>query len=189
MQEKAMVADALNTINSSLKTYTDMISQADNQQLRSALCQMRNEAEQSQYELYTIAKDKNYYKPSEPASQNEINSLRLALYESSGWTGNKDMQGLAGGNDEFMGAKNSKASGGYQGTSVNTDMTGGTGQGSSEYSSMSEDSSKYGFSNNSSIHGGWSKADLDHQKAGSSSSSFRDIGSSGTVTGVEGNTK
>ncbi len=63
MQEKAMVSDALNTMNSGLKTYSDMISQTENQELRSALQQMRNEAEKSQYELYTIAKNKNYYHP------------------------------------------------------------------------------------------------------------------------------
>ena len=184
-----MVADALNTINSSLKSYTEMISQADNQQLRGALCQMRNEAEQSQYELYTIAKDKNYYRPSAQASQNEISSLRSALYGNSGWTGNKDLQGLAGGNEEITGAKNTVDSGGYQGISINTDMTGGTETGSYDQSETLGDTSEYGISNNSSIHGGWSRADLNHQKTGSTSSSFRDIGSSGTVTAAEGNTR
>lgn len=76
MQEKAMVSDALNSINSGLKTYTDMIAQTENQQLRSALQQMRNEAETSQYELYKIAKNKNYYQPPQQASQTEINTLK-----------------------------------------------------------------------------------------------------------------
>jgi len=43
MQEKAMVSDALNTLNSGLKTYSDMISQTENQQLRSTLQQMSKE--------------------------------------------------------------------------------------------------------------------------------------------------
>jgi spore coat protein CotF len=63
MQEKAMVSDALNTLNSGLKTFTDMISQAENTELRSTLQQMRNETEQSQFELYQIAKNKKYYQP------------------------------------------------------------------------------------------------------------------------------
>ena len=91
MQEKAMVSDALNTLNSGLKTYTDMISQTENQQLRSALQQMRNEAEQSQYELYTLAKNKNYYQPPQQASQNEINTLKSKF---SGSTGGTERQGI-----------------------------------------------------------------------------------------------
>ncbi|HWT74536.1 MAG TPA: spore coat protein [Mobilitalea sp.] len=90
MQEKAMVSDALNTINSGMKTYTDMIAQTENQQLRSALQQMRNEAEQSQYELYTIAKNKNYYQPAQQASQSEINSLKSIFVGSTGWAGNSE---------------------------------------------------------------------------------------------------
>ena len=91
MQEKAMVSDALNTINSGLKTYTDMISQTENQDLRSTLQQMRNETEKSQYELYTIAKNKNYYQPAGQASQNEINNLKSVYSGSSGWAGNTEM--------------------------------------------------------------------------------------------------
>ena len=93
MQEKAMVSDALNTLNSGLKTYTDMISQTENQQLRSTLQQMRNEAEQSQYELYTLAKNKNYYQPPSQASQNEINTLKSVFSGSTGWTKSQESSG------------------------------------------------------------------------------------------------
>lgn len=98
MKEKAMVSDALNTINSGMKTYTDMISQTENQLLRSTLQQMRNEAEQSQYELYTIAKNKNYYQPAGQASQNEINNLKSTFSSETGWAGSTGMSGMAGGN-------------------------------------------------------------------------------------------
>ena len=93
MQEKAMVSDALNTLKSGLKTYTDMISQTENQQLRSTLQQMRNEAEQSQYELYTLAKNKNYYQPPSQASQNEINTLKSVFSGSTGWTKSQESSG------------------------------------------------------------------------------------------------
>jgi len=76
MQEKVMVTDALSSINSGLKTYQDMISQTENQDLRRALQQMRNEAETSQFELYTIAKSKNYYQPAQKATQDEIMSVK-----------------------------------------------------------------------------------------------------------------
>lgn len=102
MQEKAMVSDALNTLNSGLKTYTDMISQTENQELRSALQQMRNEAENSQYELYSIAKNKHYYQPAGQASQNEINNLKSTFSGSSGWSGNTGMSGQAGGMNSSM---------------------------------------------------------------------------------------
>ncbi len=124
MQEKAMVADALNSINSSLKTYTDMISQTENQQLRTTLQQMRNEAEQSQYELYQIAKNKNYYKSAGQASQNEINELKSYLYGSSGWSGNKDMSVIMSGSNGNI--DNNIGLSGSSGISGNLGMTGST---------------------------------------------------------------
>ena len=41
LQEKVMVADALNAINSGLKSYADMIAQTEHQQLRQALQKLR----------------------------------------------------------------------------------------------------------------------------------------------------
>jgi spore coat protein CotF len=76
MNEQAMVTDALNSINSSLKSLSDMIVQTENQELRQTLQQMRNEAETCQYELYTIAKSKNYYQPAQAASQDEIMTVK-----------------------------------------------------------------------------------------------------------------
>lgn len=76
MQEQAMVTDALNSINAGLKSLGDMISQTDNQQLRQTLQQMRNNAETCQYELYSLAKSKNYYQPAAKASQDEIMTVK-----------------------------------------------------------------------------------------------------------------
>jgi spore coat protein CotF len=111
MQEKAMVSDALNTLNSGLKTYTDMISQTENQELRSTLQQMRNEAEKSQYELYTIAKNKKYYQPAGQASQNEIDTLKSTFSGSSGWSGSQGMSGQAGTSSSMGMTGNTGASG------------------------------------------------------------------------------
>lgn len=82
MQEKTMVADTLSVVNSSLKTYGDMISQTANQQLRQTLVQMRNACETSQYELYTIAKDRGYYKPAAMATDEEVKTVK-SIFESS----------------------------------------------------------------------------------------------------------
>lgn len=82
MQEQAMVTDALSTINSGLKSLGDMISQAEDQELRQTLQQMRNDAETCQHELYTIAKNKNYYPPSQKATEEEITNLRSICSQS-----------------------------------------------------------------------------------------------------------
>jgi len=79
MQEQAMVTDALNSINNGIKSLSDMITQTDNQQLRQTLQQMRNQAETCQYELYTIAKSKNYYQPASQATQQEISDVKSTI--------------------------------------------------------------------------------------------------------------
>lgn len=84
MQEQAMVTDALNSINAGLKSLGDMIAQAEDQELRQTLQQMRNEAETCQHELYTIAKSKNYYAPAQKATQEEIDSIRSIASQYSG---------------------------------------------------------------------------------------------------------
>lgn len=83
MQEKVMVSDALNGINSCLTKYGDYISQTEHQQLRQTLQQIRNETETSQYELYTLAKNKSYYHPASPASQDEIMHVKSITNSSS----------------------------------------------------------------------------------------------------------
>lgn len=83
MQEKVMVSDALNGINSCLVRYGEFISQTENQQLRQTLQQIRNEAETSQYELYTLAKNKSYYHPAAPASQDEIMQVKSITNSTS----------------------------------------------------------------------------------------------------------
>ena len=76
MDEKVMVADALNGINGCLTRYGEMISQTENQNLRQTLQQMRNQAETSQFELFTIAKNKAYYEPAAKAKEDEIMQVK-----------------------------------------------------------------------------------------------------------------
>jgi spore coat protein CotF len=82
MQEQIMVSDALNSINAGLKSMGDMISQTENQELRQTLQKMRNEAETCQYELFTIAKSKNYYQPAQKATQEEITNVKNQVSQS-----------------------------------------------------------------------------------------------------------
>lgn len=76
MEERIMVSDTLNAINSCLTRYEEMIAQTDNLQLREKLQQIRNQAETSQFELYTIAKEKHYYEPAQPATEEEKQTVR-----------------------------------------------------------------------------------------------------------------
>ena len=138
MQEKAMVSDALNSINADLKALADMISQTENQELRSTLQQMRNEAEKSQYELYNIAKNLNYYQPAQKASQDEINRIKNTFSQSSGMSGSSSgmggktsgMGGSSGmsGSSSGMSRKNS-GMGGSSGTSGSSGMNISSGNG------------------------------------------------------------
>ncbi len=72
MQEKIMVADTLASINSELTRYAGMIVQSENKELKQTLKQFRNACEQNQEELYQIAREKAYYVPAQPASEQEV---------------------------------------------------------------------------------------------------------------------
>lgn len=79
MQDKEMVNDILAMTNSSLTGYANAIAQTSNQQLRQTLQQIRNSDEQFQYQLYQLAEQKNYYKPAQPASQQDIQQVKSSL--------------------------------------------------------------------------------------------------------------
>ena len=60
MQEKIMVSDTLASINGELVRFGEMIPQTENKELKSALKQMRTTCEQSQEQLYEIARENSY---------------------------------------------------------------------------------------------------------------------------------
>ncbi len=68
MQEKTMVADTLAGINGELTRYAGMIAQSENKELKQTL----NACEQSQEELYQIAREKSYYVPASKATAEEV---------------------------------------------------------------------------------------------------------------------
>lgn len=76
MQEKTMVADTLTGINGELLRYAEMIPQTENKELKQALKQLRTTCEQSQEELYQIARDRAYYVPASKATQEEVAHVR-----------------------------------------------------------------------------------------------------------------
>ena len=76
MQEKIMVSDTLAIINGELVRFGEMIPQTENKELKSALKQMRTTCEQSQEQLYEIAREKSYYVPAQKASQEEVDHVK-----------------------------------------------------------------------------------------------------------------
>lgn len=76
MQEKTMVSDTLESINGELVRFGEMIPQTENKELKSALKQIRAACEQSQEQLYQIARDKSYYVPAQKATQEEIDHVK-----------------------------------------------------------------------------------------------------------------
>lgn len=79
MDEKTMVNDILNGVNSELTTYQGVISETENMQLRQTVQQIRNSDESFQYELFKVAQNKGYYKPAQPATVTEIQAVKDEL--------------------------------------------------------------------------------------------------------------
>lgn len=76
MEEKTMVADTLTGINSELKMYADMIPQTENPELKQTLKEFRNAAEMSQEQIYTLAREHQYYVPAAKATEDEVSHVR-----------------------------------------------------------------------------------------------------------------
>lgn len=79
MQEKDMLLDILADTKASLGVYNTAIPETGCQQLRSTLQQLRDGAEQFQYQLYQIASQKGYYAAPEPASQQQLQQAKSSL--------------------------------------------------------------------------------------------------------------
>lgn len=76
LQEKTMVADTLAGINGELVRFGEMIPQTENKELKQTLKQLRNTCEQSQEEIYQIAREKSYYIPASKATQEEVEHVK-----------------------------------------------------------------------------------------------------------------
>ena len=83
MNDKIMVSDALQGINSELTTFASYIAQTENQELKQTLKQFRNECEMSQEKLYNLAREKSFYVPAAKATQEEIQHVKSILTQPS----------------------------------------------------------------------------------------------------------
>lgn len=83
MQEKDMVSDVMSMTKASINNYAKAITECSCNNLRSALQQLRNEAEQFQYQLYQVAEQKGYYNPSQKASKQDIQQVKSQLSQGT----------------------------------------------------------------------------------------------------------
>lgn len=83
LNEKTMVADTLAGINGQLVRYGEMIPQTENKELKQTLKQFRNACEQSQEEIYQLAREKSYYVPASKATEEEIAHVKSLFTEST----------------------------------------------------------------------------------------------------------
>lgn len=83
LEEKTMVADTLAGINGELIRFGEMIPQTENKELKQTLQQFRNACEQSQEELYQLAREKSYYVPASKATQQEVEHVKSLFTEST----------------------------------------------------------------------------------------------------------
>lgn len=81
MDEKTMVNDVLESVKAELVTYQRAITETENMQLRQTVQQIRNNDESFQYELFKVAQAKGYYKPANPATITEIQTVKMDLQQ------------------------------------------------------------------------------------------------------------
>ncbi|MDR3091568.1 MAG: spore coat protein [Clostridiales bacterium] len=83
MQEKEMVLDALSSAKASIGSYSKVITECADQNLRRSFQQMRDGDEKFQYDLYRIAEQKGYYITSPDATAQETSTIKNSLTDSS----------------------------------------------------------------------------------------------------------
>ena len=83
MSEKEMVLDVLTGTKASIGGYAKCITECNDQNLRQTFQQMRDGDEKFQYDLYKIAAQKGYYKPSVPATPQDMNEVKAFLTQSA----------------------------------------------------------------------------------------------------------
>lgn len=79
MTEKICVNDVLSTLNSTITLINYSIQQSNNKNFRDALIASRNTLEDYQWQIYLIAKEKQYYIPAAPAGAADLEQVKNAI--------------------------------------------------------------------------------------------------------------
>ncbi|SHJ41259.1 Coat F domain-containing protein [Hathewaya proteolytica DSM 3090] len=76
MDDKVMLNDYLAGLNADLATLGSAIAQTEDETLYNKLKALRDADEVRQREVYKIAKSKGYYIPAEPATEEQISTVK-----------------------------------------------------------------------------------------------------------------
>ena len=79
MTEKICVNDVLSTLNSMINMLNYSIQQANNKTFRDELITSRNNLEDLQWQVYLIAKEKQYYVPAALAGAADIEQVKNSI--------------------------------------------------------------------------------------------------------------
>ena len=79
MTEKICVNDVLSTLNSMITMINYSIQQANNKTFRDELIASRNNLENIQWEVYLLAKEKQYYIPAAPAGAADLEQVKNSI--------------------------------------------------------------------------------------------------------------
>lgn len=79
MTEKICVNDVLSTLNSMITMINYSIQQSNNKTFRDELIASRNNLENIQWEVYLLAKEKQYYIPAAPAGAADLEQVKNSI--------------------------------------------------------------------------------------------------------------
>jgi hypothetical protein len=79
MTEKICVNDVLATLNSMITMINYSIQQSNNKTFRDELIASRNNLENIQWEVYLLAKEKQYYIPAAPAGAADLEQVKNSI--------------------------------------------------------------------------------------------------------------
>lgn len=79
MTEKICVNDVLSTLNSMINMINYSIQQSNNKNFRDELIASRNTLEDYQWQVYLIAKEKQYYVPAAPAGAADLEQVKNSI--------------------------------------------------------------------------------------------------------------
>ncbi|MBE3576079.1 MAG: spore coat protein [Limnochordales bacterium] len=93
MQDKDIASDMLNTVKMGIQSFTQASIEAANPQLRQLLVNLRNQCEQTQWQLFELARTNNWYHVPPAADPQYVQ--RLAQTYREGIQGMQAQQGAA----------------------------------------------------------------------------------------------
>lgn len=79
MTEKICINDVLSTLNSMITMINYSIQQSNNKTFRDELIASRNNLENIQWEVYLLAKEKQYYIPAAPAGAADLEQVKNSI--------------------------------------------------------------------------------------------------------------